>query len=186
MLVVTYITTAVNLVHRLELHRLFHISLSPPLPVAVKLLKLPWVVYYYFSKCSNQACSSVWCGHFCPEVDHLHLAAVYLIIRPSCLNPPPSPFIPNQQQLYLQKNFLWWQLEVSWLQQLLVKSKVHSKTTTSYTHPLYPRVSHILQSWLWLKFLALTIGDQCVAVYGTRLLVRHLWSYHHIERKKSL
>lgn len=43
---------------------------------------------------------------FPPEVEHHHLplAAVYHTIRPSPLDPPLSPFMPNQQQSYLQKN----------------------------------------------------------------------------------
>lgn len=41
-------STAVNLLmHRLELHHLFHISLSPPHPVAVKLVKHPLVSYLF-------------------------------------------------------------------------------------------------------------------------------------------
>lgn len=121
---------------------------------------------------------------FPPEGDrhHLRLAAIYHTITPSPQNPPPSPSMPNQQQSYLQKNIVWWQLEVSWLRQLMVKMAVSSHRPPSLTHSLciqglvifcslqlHPHLCSISHwpSWLWLKFLALTIGDQCVAVYGT-------------------
>lgn len=89
------------------------------------------------------------------------------------LNLPPSPFRPNQQQSYLQTNFLWRQLEVSWRRQLLVKSKVERPapelTDNHLLHTLCIQGLVILcplqllphfcwisywPSWPWLKFFA--------------------------------